>query len=298
MTTTSGRGAPSISFEFFPPSSTEATLRLWRAVERLAPLAPSFVSVTYGAGGSTRERTYAAIATIRDRARLNVAGHLTCVGATRAQTLAVAERYRSMGVKRIVALRGDPPKGAGAFRPHPDGFRSGTELVEALGKAGGFDISVAAYPETHPEAASPAADIDALKAKQDAGAARAITQFFFSKDAFLRFRDRATAAGVTMPILPGILPVEDFDKTAGFAARCGTEVPAWMHRAFENAQSGDERQLLATALAAELATNLMDEGVEHIHLYTLNNPDLTYDVSRALGIQPNAFSLSAGAGAA
>ena len=290
--------APEISFEFFPPSSTEATLRLWRAVERLAPLGPSFVSVTYGAGGSTRDRTYAAIATIRDRARLQVAGHLTCVGASKAETLAVAQKYRSMGVSRIVALRGDPPKGGDKFEPHPDGFKSGVELVEGLAGLGGFDISVAAYPETHPEASSDAADIAALKAKQEAGATRAITQFFFETERFLRFRDRAAAAGVTIPILPGILPIENFPKMARFAERCQTHVPDWMAKAFSNADTGEEALLLATSIAADQCAELMDEGAEHIHLYTLNNPDLAYDVCRAIGAEPGGLSLAVGAGAA
>lgn len=295
MTTTDGRDAPRVSFEFFPPNSTKATLRLWRAVERLAPLNPDFVSVTYGAGGSTRERTYAAIMTIRERARLNVAGHLTCVDATREETLAVAQKYRSMGVTRIVALRGDPQGGSDTFVPHPEGFASAAELVEGLAGLGGFDISVAAYPEVHPEAASMAADIATLKAKQDAGASRAITQFFFSKDHFLRFRDKATAAGVTMPIIPGILPIENFEKMSRFAARCGTEVPAWLGQAFANAEGDEAKTLLATAVAAEMSSNLMDEGVDHIHIYTLNNPDLSYDVARALGICPNGPSMAAGA---
>ena len=295
MTTPQGRDAPRISFEFFPPSSTKANLRLWRTVERLAPLNPDFVSVTYGAGGSTRERTYAALMTIRERARLNVAGHLTCVDASREETLAVAEKYRAMGVTRIVALRGDPQGGQDTFTPHPDGFASGTELVEGLAKAGGFDISVAAYPEVHPEATSLDADIQALKAKQDAGANRAITQFFFSKDHFLTFRDKAVAAGVTIPILPGILPIENFDKMSKFAARCGTDVPAWLGQAFSNAKTEEDQTLLATAVASEMSSNLMDEGVEHIHIYTLNNPDLSYDVARAIGVQPNGLSMAAGA---
>ena len=295
MNIDAGRSAPQISFEFFPPSTTAANLRLWRAVERLAPLAPTFVSVTYGAGGSTRERTYAAIQTILEKARLNVAGHLTCVGASKDETLDVARKYRSMGVTRIVALRGDPPKGEGPFTPHPDGFASALDLVEALSREGGYDVSVAAYPETHPEAASQDADIAVLKAKQDAGAARAITQFFFSKDCFLSFRDKARAAGVTIPILPGILPVENFTKLCRFAEGCGAHVPDWMHRAFDNAKTPQDTQLLATAIASELASNLMDEGVDHIHLYTLNNPDLTYDVGRALGVEPNVLSIASGA---
>ena len=286
--------APELSFEFFPPSDTTATLRLWRAVERLAPLAPSFVSVTYGAGGSTRERTFAAIQTIRDRARLNVAGHLTCVDATVEETLDVATRYRSMGLTRIVALRGDPPKGETAFKAHPGGFRSGLELVSALADAG-FEVSVPAYPEVHPEAPSLDADIATLKAKEDAGAKRAITQFFFETETFLRFRDKAHSAGVTIPIVPGLLPIENFAKMARFAKRCQTSIPDWMAKAFENARSEEEATLLATSIAADLAADLVTAGCDAIHLYTLNNPDLTYDVCRAMGVEPQAPEMAIGA---
>ena len=286
--------APELSFEFFPPSDTTATLRLWRAVERLSPLAPGFVSVTYGAGGSTRERTFAAIQTIRDRARLNVAGHLTCVDATAEETLEVAERYRAMGVTRIVALRGDPPKGETEFKAHPGGFASGLELVAALAERG-FEVSVPAYPEVHPEAPSLAADIATLKAKEEAGAKRAITQFFFEAETFLRFRDQARAAGVTIPIVPGLLPIENFKKMSRFAARCQTSIPDWMAKAFENARSEEDETLLATSIAADLAADLMSEGCDAIHLYTLNNPDLTYDVCRAIGVEPQAPAMAAGA---
>ena len=229
------KALPGLSFEFFPPHTPEGSLRLWRSVERLAPLAPSFVSVTYGAGGTTRDRTNAAIRTIVDRARLNVAGHLTCVGATRDETLEVARGYARMGVRRIVALRGDPPKGATRFEPHPDGFASAAELVTALRTVGDFDIAVAAYPEVHPEAESAVADIDNLKRKLDAGATSAITQFFFENETFLRFRDACAKAGISAPIRPGILPVENFGKMVNFAARCRASVPEWMHKAFANA---------------------------------------------------------------
>ena len=286
-----------LSFEFFPPSSTSSTLRLWRAVERLSPLDPAFVSVTYGAGGTTRERTYSALMTIRDRARINVAGHLTCVGASRAQTLAVAERYRSMGVTRIVALRGDPPSGEESFVPHPDGFASGLELVAALADIG-IETSVAAYPEKHPEATDMDADIDALKAKQDAGATRAITQFFFENEDFLRFRDRAVARGVSMPILPGVLPIEDFEKMTRFANRCQTSVPEWMAKAYANAQSAEETELLSTAICAEQCDQLRMEGADHIHFYTLNNPDLTFNICRALGVEAAPLGIASGANVA
>lgn len=277
-----GRAPVTLSFEFFPPHSTEATLQLWRSVERLAPLGPKFVSVTYGAGGTTRSRTKAAIRTIQDRARLAVAGHLTCVGATSEETLAVAQEYRAMGVTRIVALRGDPPKGQGPFRAHPGGFDGAEPLVRALADDG-FDVTVAAYPETHPEAASPEADLDALKRKVDAGATQAITQFFFDVDSFLRFRDRVAAAGISVDLVPGIMPVENFDKMARFAGGCGAHVPDWMHTAYANTQTEAEATLLSTAIATAMCDKLMEAGAGHLHFYTLNKPDLTYDVARAIG---------------
>ena len=277
------RALPGLSFEFFPPHTPEGALRLWRSVERLAPLAPSFVSVTFGAGGTTRDRTNAAIRTIVDRARLNVAGHLTCVGASREETLDVARAYARMGVRRIVALRGDPPKGATRFEPHPDGFASAAELVAGLRTVGDFDIAVAAYPEVHPEAESPAADIDNLKRKLDAGASSAITQFFFDNEVFLRFRDACAKAGIAAPVRPGILPVENFAKMVNFAARCRASVPEWMHKAFANAATEEEAYVLSVSIAAEQCDELVDEGAEHLHVYTLNNPDLSFDVCRALG---------------
>jgi len=294
MHTETEKQTPSLSFEFFPPHSTEANLRLWRSVERLAPLAPKFVSVTYGAGGATRERTMSAIATIKDRARLNIAGHLTCVGASKAETLSVAKAYAKMGVKRIVALRGDAPKGESHFTPHPEGFASAAELVEGLKEAGDFDISVAAYPEKHPEAVSLEADIENLKRKVDAGASQAITQFFFEKDDFLRFRDLAVKVGVTVPIIPGILPIENFAKMTRFAKMCQANVPDWMHKAFENAQTQEETEVLSTALATEMCDDLMQEGVQHLHFYTLNNPDLTYNICRGLGVPVNRFAAQNG----
>ncbi len=282
MATTQG-ALPSLSFEFFPPHSPEASLRLWRSVERLAPLAPRFVSVTYGAGGTTRDRTNAAIQTILGRARLNVAGHLTCVGASREETLEVARGYARMGVRRIVALRGDPPKGETRFVPHPQGFASAAELVAGLRTVGDFEIAVGAYPEVHPEAVSAEADIENLKRKLDAGASQALTQFFFENEDFLRFRDACAKAGITAPIHPGILPVENFAKMTNFAARCRAAVPEWMHRAFARADTPEAAYTLSVALACEQCDGLIDEGVEHLHVYTLNNPDLTFDVCRALG---------------
>ncbi len=284
----------SLSFEFFPPHSTNANLRLWRSVERLAPLAPKFVSVTYGAGGATRERTMAAIATIKDRAKLNIAGHLTCVGASKAETLGVAQAYAKMGVKRIVALRGDAPKGESHFTPHPEGFASAAELVEGLKEAGDFDISVAAYPEKHPDALSLEADIENLKRKVDAGASQAITQFFFDKDDFLRFRDLAVKAGISVPIIPGILPIENFEKMTRFAKMCQANVPDWMHKAFENANTPEAVEVLSTALATEMCDDLMQEGVRHLHFYTLNNPNLTYNICRAIGVPVDGFAAQNG----
>lgn len=295
---TKTRGAlPSLSFEFFPPHSPEASLRLWRSVERLAPLSPRFVSVTYGAGGTTRDRTNAAIQTVVDRAHLNVAGHLTCVGATREETLEVARGYARLGVRRIVALRGDPPKGATRFEPHPGGFSSAAELVAGLRSVGDFDISVAAYPEKHPEAESLATDIDNLKRKLDAGANMAITQFFFDNQDFLRFRDACTAAGITAPIVPGILPVENFKKMVNFAGRCQARVPEWMHRAFDRAETPEDAYLLSVATATAQCDALIGEGVEQLHIYTLNNPDLPYDVCRAVGYAPARLAAAEGGAA-
>jgi len=273
------------------------TLQLWRSVERLAPLGPKFVSVTYGAGGTTRARTQAAIKTIQDRARLAVAGHLTCVDASRGETMEVARSYRAMGVKQIVALRGDPPKGADRFVPHPDGFARADELVRALADEG-FDVTVAAYPEVHPEATSPQGDLDNLKRKLDAGATTAITQFFFEAERFLRFRDQAAAAGITAPIIPGILPIENFEKMRSFALACQTSVPAWMDNAFANAQTDEEKMLLATVVATELGDQLKTEGCAHLHFYTLNKPHLTYNVARALGVEPARFAMATSTGAA
>lgn len=292
------KALPSLSFEFFPPHTPEASLRLWRSVERLAPLAPSFVSVTYGAGGTTRDRTNAAITTILGRARLNVAGHLTCVGASREETLDVARGYARMGVRRIVALRGDPPKGTTQFTPHPQGFRSAAELVASLHDVGDFEISVAAYPEKHPEAASLDADIDTLKRKLDAGASNAITQFFFDNEDFLRFRDACVRAGITAPVHPGILPVENFARMKNFAARCEARVPDWMEKAFANADTPEAAHLLSVSIAADQCDGLITEGVEHLHIYTLNNPDLTFDICRALGHVAAPLAAAQGSGAA
>lgn len=287
-----------VSFEFFPPKGANGALRLWSSVERLAPLGPEFVSVTYGAGGSTRERTVAAIHAIRERARLDVAGHLTCVGATRLETMAVARAYAKMGCTRIVALRGDPPTGADAFEADPHGFSGSVELIEALTKMGKFEISVGCYPERHPEAASWDADIEHLKRKFDAGAAEAITQFFFEHETFLRFRDRCVAAGIDKPIIPGLLPIENFTKMAGFAARCGAHVPDWMATAFSTAEDHDAAQLLSLSIASEIGDSLLREGAERLHIYTLNTPDLTYQLCQALGVEARPMKVAAEGGCA
>jgi methylenetetrahydrofolate reductase (NADPH) len=279
---------PRVSFEFFPPQSLAASFRLWDTVQTLAPLAPSFVSVTYGAGGTTRKLTHDAVATIGKNYGLNVAAHLTCVEATRAETLEIAEGYAQAGVTEIVALRGDPPKGASGFTPAPDGFASSVELIEALAATGKFNIRVGAYPDRHPEAPSAQADVDYLKRKIDAGATSAITQFFFEAETFFRFRDLCAKAGITAPIIPGIFPVENWSKARNFALRCGTQVPAWLDEAYAAAIRDGRADLLSIALATEMCTELRDGGVEDLHFYTLNKPELTRDVCAALGVTPKA----------
>lgn len=277
---------PNVSFEFFPPRSVAASFRLWDAIQALAPLAPRFVSVTYGAGGSTRALTHEVVTAIGSETGLDVAAHLTCVGATRDETLAVARDYARAGVKRIVALRGDPAEGETSFAPHPGGFAGAVDLVAGLKVAGDFDIAVAAYPEPHPESRGLVADLAHLKAKQDAGATEAITQFFFDTEAYLRFRDAATAAGITMPIVPGILPVESWSGTKRFAARCGATIPKDIADAFETSVRDDREDLLAIAVATEICADLMEEGVEDIHFYTLNRPTLTREICQAIGVAP------------
>lgn len=277
---------PNVSFEFFPPQNLAASFRLWDTVQVLAPLGPRFVSVTYGAGGTTRDLTREAVATLTKSSGLTVAAHLTCVNATREETLAIADTYAAAGVTEIVALRGDPPKGDTGFTAAKDGFSDSCELITALADKGKFNIRVGAYPETHPESASTAADIDWLKRKIDAGASEAITQFFFEAETFLRFRDACVAAGINAPIIPGILPIENWNGTRKFAARCGTKTPAWMDDAFGKAARDGRQDLLATALCSEMCSDLIDNGVEDLHFYTLNRPELTRDVCHALGITP------------
>ncbi len=278
---------PAVSFEFFPPQNLEASFRLWDTVQVLAPLATRFVSVTYGAGGTTRELTRDAVATLHRNSGLKVAAHLTCVNATRAETLEIAEGFATACVTDIVALRGDPPKGSGAFQPHAEGFTSSIELIEALKATGRFTIRVGAYPEKHPESATQQADIDWLKRKIDAGADEALTQFFFEAETFLRFRDACEKAGIDgARITPGILPIENWKGVSRFAERCGTAVPAWLVDAFEKAERDNRQDLLATALCTELCSDLITEGVQNLHFYTLNRPELTRDVCHALGVTP------------
>lgn len=277
---------PRISFEFFPPQSIEASFRLWDTLGKLAPLSPEFVSVTYGAGGTTRDLTHDAVKTIHANYGVAVAAHLTCVNATREETLAIADSYAEAGVTEIVALRGDPPKGAGKFTPHPEGFASSIELVEALAKTGKFHLRVGAYPDPHPEAENLDACVEFLKRKVDAGANSAITQFFFEADTFFRFRDACADAGITAPIIPGILPVNNWTRVRRFASACGAHIPAWVDEAYEKAIRDDRETLLSTALCTELCTDLIEGGVEDLHFYTLNTPELTRDICAALGVTP------------
>lgn len=280
--------APRISFEFFPPQSLQASFRLWDTVQALAPLAPSFSSVTYGAGGTTRTLTHDAVATIHKNYGLNVAAHLTCVDSTRKETLEIAESYAAAGVTEIVALRGDAPKGSDKFIAHPEGFADACELIEALADTGKFKLRVGAYPEPHPESPSSQADVDWLKRKIDAGAHSSITQFFFEAETFFRFRDACEKAGIDAPIIPGILPIQSWKGTQRFAARCGTSIPTWVSEAFEKAERDDRTALLATSMCSELCTELLEGGVEDLHFYTLNSPERTRDVCHALGITPAA----------
>ncbi len=275
-----------VSFEFFPPKTIEGSFRLWDTVQTLAPLAPRFVSVTYGAGGTTRQLTREAVAAIAGSTDLSVAAHLTCVDATKEDTLSLAKSWADLGVKDIVALRGDPPKGTEGFAPHPEGFANSCEMIEALAASGDFNIRVGAYPHKHPEAASLKDDVDWLKRKIDAGASEAITQFFFEADDFFRFRDLCDKAGITAPITPGILPIENWAGTKAFAQRCGAQIPDWMDAAFQTALRDDRSDLLSVALSTELCSDLIDGGVENFHFYTLNKPELTRDICAAIGVTP------------
>jgi methylenetetrahydrofolate reductase (NADPH) len=276
--------APRISFEFFPPQTLDASFRLWETVQTLAPLKPNFVSVTYGAGGTTRKLTHEAVTTIGRNYGVNVAAHLTCVDATRTETLAIAEAYAEAGVTEIVALRGDAPKGADRFVPHPLGFASSVDLVETLARTGKFKLRVGAYPEAHPDATDLAANVTWLKRKIDAGASSAITQFFFEADTFFRFRDACVKAGITAPIIPGILPIISWDGAKRFAQRCGSHVPLKLEEAFTMAKRDGREELLSLTQCTVLCDRLIQGGVEDLHFYTLNRPHLTRQVCHALGV--------------
>ncbi|MDE0537395.1 MAG: methylenetetrahydrofolate reductase [Rhodospirillales bacterium] len=283
-----------VSFEFFPPKSEKAEASLWQTVDRLQPLDPAFVSVTYGAGGSTRSRTHDIVRRITHERGMRAAAHLTCVGASREQVEEVARDYWAAGIKHIVALRGDPPEGEESYTPHPDGFVYAVDLVEGLKKVADFEISVAAYPETHPEAASAEADLDNLKRKVDAGASRAITQFFFDVDCYFRFVDRARAAGIDVPIVPGILPVTNYAQVCRFSAMCGAAVPSWMADLFDGMDDDPEtRKLIAATVAAEQCRALAAEGVTDFHFYTLNRADLTFAICHMLGVRAQTGSSAA-----
>jgi len=276
----------SVSFEFFPPKTDEAAETLWQAIKRLEPLAPSYVSVTYGAGGTTRERTHATVTRIADETTMAPAAHLTCVGATRDEVDQVAREYWDAGVRHIVALRGDPPADCNRYEPHPGGYAYASDLVAGLKNVADFEISVAAYPETHPEALSAEDDLDNLKRKIDAGATRAITQFFFDPDVFLRFLDRARGAGIAIPIVPGIIPVTNFSQTAKFSKMCGTTVPDWMHGLFDGLDEDPEtRKLVAASVCAEQCRVLHANGINEFHFYTMNRADLCYAICHIMGVR-------------
>ena len=278
---------PSVSFEFFPPHSEKAEATLWKSVDRLKALQPSFVSVTYGADGSTRERTHRAVKRILDETPLTTAPHLTCIGASRGEIDDIAREYWDMGVRHLVALRGDAPKDVDHYEPHPDGYAYASDLVDGLRKIGDFDISVAAYPETHPEAPDADFDLDNLKRKLDAGATRAITQFFFDADVFLRFRDRCAAAGISSPIVPGILPITRFPQLQKFAAACGASVPDWLYEWFAGLDDDAEtRQMIAASVAIDQVRRLEAEGVAEFHFYTLNRSERAFAICHAMGVRP------------
>ena len=284
----------SVSFEFFPPNSDAMDRTLWSSIERLAPLRPRFVSVTYGADGSTRERTHAVVSRILNETDLTPAPHLTCVGAPREEILEIARQYWDAGIRHIVALRGDMPEGQQHYTPFPGGFDYAVDLVRGLRSIGEFDISVAAYPEVHPEARDADSDLSNLKKKLDAGATRAITQFFFNTDAFLRFRDRCAAAGIDAEVVPGILPITRFPQMLRFAERCGTAVPDWMRDRFEGLdEDPDTRRMIAASVAIEQVRRLQQHGVQEFHFYTLNRAELTYAICHALGVRPPAARIAA-----
>jgi len=278
--------SPTVSFEFFPPNTEAMEATLWRSIERLADLGPRFVSVTYGADGSTRERTHAAVARILKETRLTPAPHLTCIDASRGEIDDIAREYWDMGVRHLVALRGDAPKDSGPYQPHPDGYAYASDLVAGLRKVADFDISIAAYPEVHPEAPDAAFDLDNLKRKLDAGATRAITQFFFDTDVFLRFRDSCGQAGIESAIVPGVLPITRFPQMERFAEMCGTAIPDALRDRFDGLDDDAEtRQMIAASVAIEQVRHLESEGIEDFHFYTLNRSELTYAICHALGVR-------------
>jgi methylenetetrahydrofolate reductase (NADPH) len=283
-----------VSFEFFPPGDEATAQQLWTCVQRLAPLQPKFVSVTYGADGSTRNRTHECVLRILRETDLTVAPHLTCVGASRGEVLRIAREYWQQGIRHMVALRGDACDQSlspeGRYRPHPEGFAYGSDLVAGLQEVGRFDVSVAAYPEGHPESRSVQADLANLKRKVDAGASRAITQFFFDTDVFLRYRDRCAAAGIDARLVPGILPITRFPQLLRFAERCGASVPAWLRQRFDGLEDDAEtRRMIAANVAIEQVQRLRAHGVDEFHFYTLNRAELTYAICHALGLRPQVF---------
>lgn len=285
-----------VSFEFFPPKSEKMEATLWESIATLAPLAPRFVSVTYGAGGSTRERTHATVARIARETSIPAAAHLTCVEATKDEIDAVAREYWAAGVRHIVALRGDPPRAGERYAAHPGGYENAAALVEGLRKLHPFEISVAAYPECHPDSHDPAADLDNLKRKMDAGATRAITQFFHQPDVFFRYRDQVAAAGIDAEIVPGIMPVSNFAAVVRMSKMCGTEVPAWMERLFAGLDDLPEaRQLVSATLAAELCRKLYAGGVKQFHFYTLNRAEMSFAICHLLGVRTKPGAVAAAA---
>jgi methylenetetrahydrofolate reductase (NADPH) len=278
---------PLVSFEFFPPKSPAMEETLWHSIQRLAPLQPRFVSVTYGADGSTRDRTHRIVSRIKSETGLRAAPHLTCVGATREEVQDIARQYWQEGIRDIVALRGDPPEGADHYEPFPGGYEYGVDLVVGLREVADFEISCAAYPEVHPEAPSPAFDLENLKRKLEAGATRAITQFFFDVDTFLRFRDQCDETGITASIVPGILPINKFPQLLRFANMCGAKVPAWLHERYEGLDDDEEtRRMISASIAIEMAERMQQEGINEFHFYTLNRAELTYAICHALGLRP------------
>lgn len=283
----SGAAPVAVSFEFFPPKTSEMEEALWQSIQRLAPLQPNFVSVTYGAGGTTRQRTHSTVARILEETDLRPAAHLTCIGASRAEIDEVVQDYWDLGVRHIVALRGDPPAGVGSkYEPHPQGYQTSAELVAGIRRIGDFEITVSAYPEKHPEAMSFDQDIDALKAKIDSGATRAITQFFFENDCYLRYLDKVRARGIDIPIVPGLVPVQNFKQTASFATKTGASVPPWLAARFEGLEDDPAtRRLVAAAVAAEQALDLVDRGVRDFHFYTMNKADLVFAICHLLGLR-------------